>query len=81
MPQLLSPIIALRQCSTPTFIAQAIIYVVDSSDKERIGISREEFQNLLTEDELSESVILVYANKQVLCLTEFWNTPRLTQNN
>lgn len=45
---------------------QAIIYVVDSSDTERIGISREEFHNILSEDELSDALILVYANKQVL---------------
>ena len=46
-------------------VPQAIIYVVDSSDTERIGISREEFHNILSEDELSDALILVYANKQV----------------
>lgn len=44
---------------------QAIIYVVDSTDRDRIGISREEFHSLLSEDELAEALILVYANKQV----------------
>ena len=44
--------------------AQAIIYVVDSTDRDRIGISREEFHSLLSEDELAEALILVYANKQ-----------------
>lgn len=43
---------------------QAIIYVVDSTDRDRIGISREEFHSLLSEDELAEALILVYANKQ-----------------
>jgi ADP-ribosylation factor family len=38
---------------------------VDSSDTERIGISREEFHAILSEDELKDTLILVYANKQV----------------
>ena len=45
---------------------QAVIYVVDSSDTERIGISREEFHSILAEEELKDALILVYANKQVL---------------
>ncbi len=44
---------------------QAIIYVVDSSDTERIGTSREEFHAILEEEELKDALILVYANKQV----------------
>jgi GTPase SAR1 family protein len=43
---------------------QAIIYVVDSSDVERIGITRSEFHNIL-EEELKDALLLVYANKQV----------------
>lgn len=44
---------------------QAIIYVVDSSDVERIGITRSEFHNILEEEELKDALLLVYANKQV----------------
>lgn len=44
---------------------QAIIYVVDSSDVERIGISKEEFHAIVEEEELKDALILVYANKQV----------------
>ena len=43
---------------------QAIIYVVDSSDTERIGTSAEEFHAILDEEELRDALILVYANKQ-----------------
>jgi hypothetical protein len=43
---------------------QAIIYVVDSTDTERISISREEFHAILEEEELKDALILVYANKQ-----------------
>lgn len=46
---------------------QAIIYVVDSSDVERIGISKEEFHAIVEEEELKDALILVYANKQVRC--------------
>jgi len=45
---------------------QAIIYVVDSSDVERIGISRDEFHAILAEEELRSALLLVYANKQDL---------------
>ncbi|KAG2495684.1 hypothetical protein HYH03_006284 [Edaphochlamys debaryana] len=45
---------------------QAIIYVVDSTDTDRIGISRDEFKALLDEEELRDSLILVFANKQDL---------------
>ncbi|KAA6421324.1 hypothetical protein WJX79_010974 [Trebouxia sp. C0005] len=45
---------------------QAIIYVVDSSDTERVGTSREEFHAVLQEEELKDALLLVYANKQDL---------------
>lgn len=44
---------------------QAVIYVVDSSDTERIGTSRDEFHAILEEEELKEAKILIFANKQV----------------
>lgn len=43
---------------------QAIIYVVDSSDTDRVGTSREEFHAILQEEELKDALLLVYANKQ-----------------
>jgi len=46
-------------------MVQAIIYVVDSSDTERIGTSAAEFHAILEEEELKDALILVYANKQV----------------
>ncbi|PWV16504.1 putative ADP-ribosylation factor [Trypanosoma cruzi] len=42
----------------------AIIYVVDSSDKDRMGVAKHELYNLLDEDELRESLLLIFANKQ-----------------
>lgn len=44
----------------------AIIYVVDSADRDRIGISKDELFSMLQEEELKESILLVLANKQDL---------------
>ena len=43
---------------------QAVIYVVDSADRERIPTSRAELLALLAEDELQDCKLLVFANKQ-----------------
>merc|ERR1719198_8513 len=43
-----------------------IIYVVDSSDRDRLQDAREELQKMLQADELKDSVLLVFANKQDL---------------
>eukprot|EP01089_Gocevia_fonbrunei_P015558 TRINITY_DN4578_c0_g1_i2.p1 TRINITY_DN4578_c0_g1~~TRINITY_DN4578_c0_g1_i2.p1 ORF type:complete len:105 (+),score=28.71 TRINITY_DN4578_c0_g1_i2:2-316(+) len=45
---------------------QAVIFVVDSNDRERIGEGAEELQKMLREDELREAAVLVLANKQDL---------------
>lgn len=50
---------------------QAIIYVVDSSDTDRISMSAGEFHMILEEEELKEALILVYANKQVSCKAKY----------
>jgi len=41
-----------------------LIFVVDSNDRERIDAARDELHRMLNEDELRESVLLVFANKQ-----------------
>ncbi|CAN1816486.1 ADP-ribosylation factor 1 [Linum perenne] len=45
---------------------QAVIYVVDSSDTDRIGIAKEEFHAILEEEELRGAIVLIFANKQDL---------------
>jgi ADP-ribosylation factor protein 1 len=45
---------------------QGIIFVVDSNDRERAEDAREELHRMLNEPELSEAVLLVFANKQDL---------------
>eukprot|EP00824_Muranothrix_gubernata_P020090 TRINITY_DN40315_c0_g1_i1.p2 TRINITY_DN40315_c0_g1~~TRINITY_DN40315_c0_g1_i1.p2 ORF type:complete len:181 (+),score=46.36 TRINITY_DN40315_c0_g1_i1:126-668(+) len=45
---------------------QAIIFVVDSNDRERIGEARDELHRMLNEDELRDAILLVFANKQDL---------------
>ncbi|OAD61419.1 ADP-ribosylation factor-like protein 1 [Eufriesea mexicana] len=42
----------------------AIIYVVDSADKDRIGISKDELIYMLREEELQGAILVVLANKQ-----------------
>lgn len=46
--------------------AQGVIFVVDSSDKDRISEARDELDMLLNAEELRHAVLLVYANKQDL---------------
>ena len=41
----------------------AIIYVVDSSDKDRLGISKEELTKTLKHEGLESTLILILANK------------------
>lgn len=45
---------------------QAVIYVVDSADSERLSESAEEFHNLLKQTELTDVAVLVMANKSDL---------------
>lgn len=46
--------------------SQAIIFVIDSSDRERIGEVKTELFRLLGEDELEHVQLLLFANKQDL---------------
>ncbi|KAH8861582.1 ADP-ribosylation factor 4 [Schistosoma japonicum] len=43
-----------------------LIFVVDSNDRDRIGDSAEELKNVLSDDELQNVTILIFANKQDL---------------
>eukprot|EP00924_Labyrinthula_sp_SR-Ha-C_P013547 snap_masked-scaffold_5-processed-gene-6.5-mRNA-1 protein AED:0.26 eAED:0.26 QI:125/0/0.5/1/1/1/2/251/183 len=42
----------------------AIIFVVDSCDSERLNIAKRELTAMLAEEELKDSILLVFANKQ-----------------
>lgn len=44
----------------------ALVWVLDSNDRDRVGDSREELHRFLKEDELRDSHLLVLANKQDL---------------
>ncbi|KAK7071146.1 hypothetical protein SK128_009756 [Halocaridina rubra] len=41
-----------------------VIVVIDSTDRERLGITREELYKMLAHEELSRAAVLIYANKQ-----------------
>lgn len=43
-----------------------VIFVVDSNDKDRVSQARDELQKMLSEDELRDACLLVFANKQDL---------------
>ena len=54
-----------------------ILLVVDSTDRERLSITKEELHKMLQSDELCKASVLVFANKQVKQLKEkiirtFW---------
>lgn len=53
---------------------QGIIFVVDSNDRDRVVEAREELQRMLNEDELRDAILLVFANKQDLPVSNsaFW---------
>ena len=42
----------------------ALIFVIDSQDTERMKEAKEELHHLLSQDELRDASVLVYANKQ-----------------
>ncbi|KAJ3345759.1 Arf GTPase arf1 [Entophlyctis luteolus] len=44
----------------------AVIYVIDSSDRARLGISKDELHAMLAEEELRGAKLMVLANKQDL---------------
>merc|ERR1712013_158693 len=45
---------------------QGLIFVVDSNDRDRIDDARQELAQILSEDEMRDAVVLVFANKQDL---------------
>ncbi|KAF7375780.1 ADP-ribosylation factor [Mycena sanguinolenta] len=56
--------------------AHAIIFVVDSNDRERVSRAREQLQRVLALDEFRDALLLVFANKQDL--PNVMNTAELT---
>ncbi|XP_067930267.1 ADP-ribosylation factor 4 [Watersipora subatra] len=45
---------------------QGLIFVVDSNDRERIEEAKSELERMLNEDDLRDSTLLIFANKQDL---------------
>lgn len=43
-----------------------VIFVVDSHDRDRIDLAREEFQQIKDEEEFKDAIVLIFANKQDL---------------
>ncbi|KAK6151190.1 hypothetical protein DH2020_016122 [Rehmannia glutinosa] len=55
---------------------QGLIFVVDSNDRERVSEARDELHRMLSEDELRDATLLVFANKQDL--PNAMNVPEIT---
>ncbi|TNN18863.1 ADP-ribosylation factor 6 isoform 2 [Schistosoma japonicum] len=51
--------------------SQGLIFVVDSSDRDRIEEARQELHRIAADREMQDAVILVFANKQDLPNGEF----------
>ena len=45
---------------------QGLVFVVDSQDRERIDEAKQELQRILSDREMKECLLLVFANKQDL---------------
>lgn len=43
---------------------QFVIVVIDSTDRERLSVTRQELYRMLSHEELSKAAVLVFANKQ-----------------
>lgn len=46
----------------------AVVFVVDSSHRDRVSEAHSELAKLLTEKELRDALLLIFANKQVLVI-------------
>ncbi|KAJ3184839.1 hypothetical protein HDU85_001518 [Gaertneriomyces sp. JEL0708] len=56
---------SLRQTWSMYFTnAKAVILVIDSTDKARLHLSREELHRMMEHEQLRKAVLLVFANKQ-----------------
>ena len=42
---------------------KGLIFVVDSSDRDRVELAKEELHRMLDEEELRDAIVLVFANK------------------
>lgn len=58
--------------------ADAVIMVVDSTDRARVGVTKSELFNLLENEDLASTPILVFANKQDL--KDAMNVEEITQS-
>lgn len=47
-----------------TILLQFVILVIDSTDRERLSVTREELYKMLNHEELVNAAVLIYANKQ-----------------
>lgn len=52
---------------------QGLIFVIDSSDRSRIGEAQQELHKIINDREMKEALLLVFANKQDIQGGENWS--------
>lgn len=52
--------------------------VIDSTDKERLSVTREELYRMLAHEELSKASVLIFANKQVRIVVSYAAKKKVT---
>jgi signal recognition particle receptor subunit beta len=53
-----------RANDTKTVGTQGLIFVIDSSDRDRIEEAKQELHRIINDREMKDSLLLVFANKQ-----------------
>lgn len=56
----------MSDCSCKNTGTQGLIFVIDSSDEQRMEEARQELHRIINDREMKDSLLLVFANKQDL---------------
>ena len=54
-----------QHCSDKCVVSAAVVFVIDSCHRDRLMEAHSELAKLLTEKELRDALLLIFANKQV----------------
>lgn len=63
-PILRTPLLVRPPFLTPTPGTQGLVFVIDSSDRDRLDEARTELARIIQDREMKDALLLVFANKQ-----------------